>query len=702
MSERGDFFATASKTAGKQKPIPSRGEFFSGADIDLPDTPAKKADAPAPGERSVYSQPYGYYTPEVQRELGNDGSDLRPLEEVAPGFNQGVAHLLGLPVTALVDASNLVSAGLGFAQSKITGGAPSTLFDPLDPASVPFSGAWNEATLDSTPLGDVTSVRNPDSAVARLVHAAASGVPGGLVGGAPGAGVAAGAAGAGAGALVAEAGGDPASQAVASLLAGAGAAGLTARTPRAVAPSEKPAAPIDETQAKLNAAASKQSMGAAGAAVDLQKLSPDLRVAVTKAVKETGGAVNPEAMARHIQADSLPVKVHLSEGQVLGDPRLISEERNARGATPGFVEGFAAQNKALTANLRTFRDTTGENVFSTNQVEHADTLIGRYKQIDEARTTDISAKYQALRDAAGGEFPVDVKSLLGNVKSELGKQLLTHDAPPSVMRTLEELSDAGTMTFEQFENLRTNLARLQRSHSVDGNTRFAAGIIRDQMEQIPMTGAAANLKPLADAARAAARERFAALEDDPAYKATVNETVAPDKFVQRFVIGGERDNVAKLSQAMQGDETATQTLKVATLDHLRQAAGIDASFNGNFTQHGYNKALRALEPKLGSLLDPKLAESVQTLGDVARYSQLQPEGHYVNNSNTSVAQRAIAHGADVLEGAANVKAGGVPVGTWVRQNITDRAGRKAAAKTFAPGAGLTRLSDLTKVGKDQP
>jgi hypothetical protein len=51
----------------------------------------------------------------------------------------------------------------------------------------------------------------------------------------------------------------------------------------------------------------------------------------------------------------------------------------------------------------------------------------------------------------------------------------------------------------------------------------------------------------------------------------------------------------------------------------------------------------------------------------------------------------------VLEGAANVKAGGVPVGTWIRQNVTDRAGRKAAAKTFAPGAGLTHLSDLTKL-----
>jgi hypothetical protein len=671
---RTDFFDSGAKAAAKAA---SRDDFFAGNYSPPEDTPV--AD---------YSKPYAYFTPEVQREVGNDGTGARPLEEIPGGVNQGVAHLLGLPVTALVDAANLSSAGMGYLQSKVTGDAPSHIFDPVDQAAVPLTGAWNEQLLNSTPMGDVTSVRNPDSAVARVVHAAASGVPGGLLGGAPSASAAlSGAAGAGAAGISSELGADPATQSVVSLLAGAAAAKV---------PVEKARTPPKSTQEKLNEAASKQSMGAAGAAVDLQKLSPDLRVAVEKAVQKTGGAVNPDAMARHIQADSLPVKVNLSTGQVLGDARLISDERNARGATPGFVEGFAAQNKALTANLRTFRDTAGENVFSTSPDQHADTIIARYKAIDDARNADIGAKYKALQDAAGGEFPVDTQALLTNVKAALKKSLSTSKAPSDVMAELEEKAASGNMTLEDFEGIRSSLARTQRSAS-DGQERHAAGVIRNQIEAMPLQPGAEKLKGLADAARAAARDRFQALEADPAYKAAVNETTPPDKFVQKFIIGGNRDEVAKLSEAMRDDETAAQTLKVATLDHLRQAAGIDASFNGNFTQAGYNKALRALEPKLGSLLDPKLAEHVQNLGDVARYTQLQPEGHYVNNSNTSVAQRALAHGADVLEGAANVKAGGVPVGTWVRQNVTDRAGRKAAAKTFAPGAGLTHLSDLTKL-----
>jgi hypothetical protein len=98
---------------------------------------------------------------------------------------------------------------------------------------VPLTGAWNEQLLNSTPLGDVTSVRNPDSAVARVVHDAAAGVPGGLVGGGPlSPSIAAGAAGGAGGAIAGELGADPATQATVSLLAGAaGFALLKAKPP---------------------------------------------------------------------------------------------------------------------------------------------------------------------------------------------------------------------------------------------------------------------------------------------------------------------------------------------------------------------------------------------------------------------------------------------------------------------------------------
>ncbi len=487
------------------------------------------------------------------------------------------------------------------------------------------------------------------------------------------------------------------------------AAGLGARSaPRSLAVErpafEAPRPQVPKTpQQILNESAAGQSMGAAGAAVDLQKLSPSLRSAVEKAVQETGGAVNPEVLTRQIQADSLRVPGKLSEGQALGDPRLISLERNARGTNEKYTQGFAEQDRVLKENLRVLRDEEGPDVFSTNAAEHGDTLIARYKAIDDAARAEITAKYKALEEANGGQLPIQGKSFVQTADAALAKKLKTRYLPAQVAGDLAEFREAGgMMTFEQFENLRTNLAAEARKaeRAGDGNAAAAVRVVRDALESSEIAGLPSALKGLADDARAAAKARFDAIDADPAYKAAVNDSTPPDTFVQKFVINGARDNVAKLSAAMAGDAPAAQTVKVATIQHLQKSAGIDPAYNGNFSQAGYNKALTQLEPKLDSLLDPRTMEDVRNLGDYARYVQSQPAGSFVNNSNTFVAAAA-EKSADVLEGAVNYAAKGLPIGTFGRKVIQKRKLDKAAEKTFAPGAGLTRLSDLTKL-KEKP
>jgi hypothetical protein len=266
------------------------------------------------------------------------------------------------------------------------------------------------------------------------------------------------------------------------------------------------------------------------------------------------------------------------------------------------------------------------------------------------------------------------------------------------MRTLGDLADSGQMTFEQFENLRTNLARIQRNFATDGNTRFAAGLIRDQMEQLPLEPGAASLKPLADAARGAARERFQALEADPAYKAAVNGTVPPDKFVKKFVTGGNRDDVALMAQNLAGNDTARQTMAVSVLDHLRDAAGIGADYKGSFKQSGWNRALASLDPKLQSLVNPKTAETLQTIGTVAHDIQVPPPGHTVNSSNTLSAGMADYAGG-ALEHAVNAKAGGLPVGTVGRKIIQNVKYGARVKQAIQPGAGIGKLSDLAPEGR---
>jgi hypothetical protein len=435
-----------------------------------------------------------------------------------------------------------------------------------------------------------------------------------------------------------------------------------------------------------------ESIGAGKAAVDISKASPELQEAYSKMDPAT---VNKKALTRHIEADSLPVKVRLTEGQATGDPDILSNEMNKRGAT-GLSQVHAQQGAALKENIQAIRDQVGPEVFSTNPVEHGDTLIQAYKDMDTPRVADISAKYKALEDANGGHFPVDARALFKNATEALHNKLLYEHAP-KVMRTLGQMADEGGMSFEKFEALRTNLARVMRS-STDGNEIAAAGVIRDAMEELPMPAGTAHLKPLADAARAAARERFQALEADPAYKAAVSETVPPDRFVQKYVIGAPRDQLAQMRANLADNPTAEQTIGVATVDHLRQAAGVDPMGNGVFRQSNYNKVLGQLSPKLQYLIDPQNAEYLQSLGNVARYIKEQGEGTTINNSGTlsgAMAQAAGKMGQSVL----NVKTGGMagPVVEWAKHKFSQHALQAELETATAPLAGVSpRSAPATK------
>lgn len=458
-----------------------------------------------------------------------------------------------------------------------------------------------------------------------------------------------------------------------------GAAGLNFRPPL-----EAPEQIVSRMSAQ-----SGQSMGAAAAAPSLTNVSPGLRQAISTTARKTGGAINPEALSRHVEADTLPVPIRLTEGQATQNARLISEEMNARGAT-AMTEHVNAQNAQLADNMRAIRDQAGPDVFTTNPVEHGETLIAAYRAKDAAAQAQINQAYDTLRNVSGGNFPVDANALLRSATKALHKDLLYDHAPPGVMTTLTRLSKQG-MTFENFEALRTNLARIQRS-ATDGNERAAASVIRDAMEELPLGPASSQIKPYADAARTAYREQAQALNADPAYKAAVTGSVPPDRFVARFVLNAPRQDVAAMRANLAGNDPAMQTMSVAALDHLRSAAKLDPQYRGNFAAQSFNNALMKLDPKLRELMAPEISETLEKLGNVARYTTSQPRGSFVNNSNTFVAGAA-THAANIAEGITNKAAFGIPVGTWMRNALAEGRQRNAFTRSTAPGAGLGRLEE---------
>jgi hypothetical protein len=438
------------------------------------------------------------------------------------------------------------------------------------------------------------------------------------------------------------------------------------------------------------------SMGAAAvpdAATIKQALSvatPELQKALANIPPEK---VNLPTLQRHIEADTLPVPVRLTEGQATGDIVKLSNEQNRRGKDPALAQRFNEQNGQLVENLGLIREKAAPDVYGTKTIENSQGIIDAYKSMDSAKTADISKAYKALEDANGGQFPVDGKALATNAEAMLGKKLKSEFLPSSIKSQLERFKSGEPMTFEQFEAMRTNLAAEIRKaeRSGDGNAAQASSIVRQALEDLPMQGsAAAALKPLADTARSLAKQRFDLLKKDPAYKAAVDDIVPADKYIDKFVINGVNKNINTMVQNLGKDSPAHQHMAAGTVNWLKDKAGI-VDETGNFRQDSYNRALKKLEDvkNLQEIFNPEAASQLKTLGNVARYTQAQPRGAFVNNSNTLVGAMA-DKAAYAMEQGANIVGGGkmgIPIGSMIRNRVQQYKATKETEKALETGAG---------------
>jgi hypothetical protein len=173
--------------------------------------------------------------------------------------------------------------------------------------------------------------------------------------------------------------------------------------------------------------------------------------------------INVPTFQRHIEADSLPVPVRLTEGQATGDIVKLSQEQNKRGKDTELAYRFNEQNQALVDNIREIRNRAAPDVYGTKTIENSQGVIEAYKQLDSDLTKVIDQNYQNLRDAAGGQFPVDAPVLLQNIQAKLKKQLLSNEAPKGQMAELKRLAKDKSMTFEDYLSLRTNLGEIART-----------------------------------------------------------------------------------------------------------------------------------------------------------------------------------------------------------------------------------------------
>lgn len=454
-----------------------------------------------------------------------------------------------------------------------------------------------------------------------------------------------------------------------------------------------PASPISIAAEAGQQESQRRSVGAAAVPDEVtiqQALSvakPELQEAL-QSIPVT--KINIPTLQRHIEADSLPFPIRLTEGQATGDIVKISNEQNKRGKDPELARRFNEQNGQLIENINEIRKNAAPDVYGTKTIENSQGIIDAYKAKNTSLNEEINAKYQKLRDAAGGQFPVDAPKLLQNIQTKLQKELLTNEAPKGQFSELQRLAKDNNMTFEDYLSLRRNLGDIART-AKDGAERKAAGFMIEELEKLPLQESAKRLKPLADQARKAARERFQMLEKDPAFKAAVDDSIPADKYIEKFVINGVNKNINQMVQNLGRDSQAHQHMAAGTINWLRDKAGV-IDEKSNFSQKEYNSALKKLDDvnNLHEIFNPEAASQLKTLGNVANYTQFQPRGTFVNNSNTLVA--AMAQNAKnaigkMAETGLNAAVPGLQVGTSLMKMRARRAAEAEIRKALELGAG---------------
>lgn len=452
---------------------------------------------------------------------------------------------------------------------------------------------------------------------------------------------------------------------------------------------------IQTAQSHLNQQYAGQSMGAAASSPQLSNMSAPLQNAV-QAADSRGLALNRTALNRHYDADTLPVPLTLTEGMATGNSVQRANEFNLRGKYQELADRESRLNKGLGENLNAIRDEVGPEVSTTQPHEHAQTVIDAYNDIDQGRVTEIRGAYDALEKATKGKSPLDVHTIMDHADAALGAEDANIFLPKEIATLMQRYRESGSMNFNQYENMRTILARESRkaARAGDGSAQHALGLVRGALEDMPLTAEAQQFKGLADTARGLAKERFDAFRDDPAYDAAVHGSEPPDTFLRTFFTGNSKSATVGQTQrtmrALQGNDTAQQTMGVVALDALRDAARINENYEGDFAQKAYNAYLQKNYPKVAAMLPPAGVENVAKLGRVANYIKAREAAAPFNNSGTSVANQTAQIAGNLASSAAETAVNvHIPGGGSFLKGKFDLAREKSKVKRWlAPGAGI--------------
>ena len=468
------------------------------------------------------------------------------------------------------------------------------------------------------------------------------------------------------------------------------------------------AAPAVEAAAKAGISEEGQKIVASAPANIQQKIIEDVNA---------GKVLNEAAIKLHAKDQSLPAPLGLTDAQALKDPYLRSEEINKR-TENGFQEKLTHQNLQARANLDHFISEFAPDV--KGDTGHFSTAEKQIESLDKKATSlkeSITSAYQKVSDLNGGHLPVDGIVLGKNALDRLNVEndliyLTDHEGKPEgpggkILKQVQDYASGKVpMTFAKFEKLRSDIATTQRSSSLDGNVKHSLGLIRDELEKLPLPeGLTTEIKNAADQARSLAKyEKDLQDEKSPIYNKIYTKLkdnkLTPDNFNSSYLINSNNKDLKSYIDLIHDDPIAMQNMKAGVINHIRT----EATKSGQFSAKKYNDILNdlAANKKLEMIFAPEEISKLKNFGEVADAAFTLPPAHHVATSNTPIALLQAAKEREGQEKAGNLIASIIdlktvlPVASTVNK-LSKSAETKAAeanaeekiTKKFEFGAGMS-------------
>jgi hypothetical protein len=357
---------------------------------------------------------------------------------------------------------------------------------------------------------------------------------------------------------------------------------------------------------------------------------------VAAAIQQNPG-LSPAAALRNQDFQTLGIQPTL--GQITRDPTQYAQELNMRGVS-GVGEPLANRFHQQNTQLQQALYGLAGNPADTFQAGSA--LKGSLKSIDDGMRQQVSDAYAAARASSGKSLDVPLTGLAqdyAQVLNDFGDKV-----PSGVRNNFNQLGLMGGTQQKVFsiENAENLLKVINANQSNDPATNAALGTLRNSVKNAILS--ADDKGGVYAPARALAAQRFALQDKIPALEAAATDTINPDDFVRKFIIGGKTDQVGALASLLKSQDPGafTEARNQIGAQLALKGFGNNVAGDAPFKPAGFAQQMQAFGPtKLGAFYTPDELAQLNAIGRVGSYMNSFPSSAPVNTSNTGSAIASI-------------------------------------------------------------